>query len=386
MGRISKTLNQTLPPWVLQRLNRALQPMGVAVPSVRPDRQSTILDNCYKAEVVRIHHETPRAITIEFELLEGYRLNFKAGQFVTLTLPMGATFFQRCYSFSSATHENNYTITVQRIFQGRVSSYLKSSLGVGDQFYIDDPAGDFVLPAVHPENQRYVFIAAGAGIVPVYSLIKELLGKNPDAEIQLLYAIRSREQAIFARQLARLEAEHVGLTVLFQYTRKEGDGHDPFRRLDGEKILSRVSDSASALFYLCGPYGLVKKCSEAFARAGIPASRIKIENFNSAPDSLLSQQLRPRALTFLPSRLLRKMVQVRQRKVDTILESAHRAGVASPQKCTVGNCQTCKVKVKSGSVLMDEPNSLSIEDARQGYILSCVSYPCDSVVVKLSGN
>ncbi len=344
------------------------------------------MDSCYKAEVTHIQHETSRAITIEFELLEGYRLNFKSGQYVTLSLPVGATFFQRCYSFSSASHENRYAITVQRIFHGRVSSYLKSSLSVGDQFYIDDPAGDFVLPAVHPENQRYVMIAAGAGIVPIYSLIKDLLGKNPNVEIQLVYAVRVREQAIFARHLERLQDEHVGFSVRFQYTRREGDGHDPFRRLDGDKILSRLSDPTSARFYICGPYGLVRKCSEAFTNAGIPKSRIKIENFNSAPDSLLSQQLKPRALTFLPSKLLGKMVQFRQRKVDTILESAHQAGVAIPQKCTVGNCQTCKVKVKSGSVLMDEPNSLTIEDARQGYVLSCVSYPCDSVVVKLPGN
>jgi hypothetical protein len=36
-------------------------------------------------------------------------------------------------------------------------------------------------------------------------------------------------------------------------------------------------------------------------------------------------------------------------------------------------------------VLMDEPNGLSIEDARSGYVLACLAYPCEAVVVRLPG-
>ena len=32
---------------------------------------------------------------------------------------------------------------------------------------------------------------------------------------------------------------------------------------------------------------------------------------------------------------------------------------------------------------MDEPNSLSIDDAKNGYVLGCIAYPTESVVVKL---
>lgn len=380
MNRISKTLNQTLPARLFQRVSRSLPMMRKAT---APRSTSTVLENAYEAVVTNIRRETSRAVTIEFELLEGYRLNYKAGQCITVSLPVGATLFQRCYSFSSAPHENRYAITVQRIFHGRVSTFFNSGLDEGDHFYIDDPMGDFVLPPTHPENQRYVLIAAGGGIVPVFSLIKDLLGKNPMADIQLIYASRNQEQAIFYRQLQRLEKEHPGFSVRFQFTRRDGDGHDPFRRLDGEKILSRIADPASAWFYICGPYGLVSKCTEAFHAAGIPESKIAIETFNSPPATLLSDALKPRSITFLPATVLGNTVRVRQREVETILETARRNGVAIPQKCTVGNCQTCKVKIRSGMVIMDEPNSLTIEDAKSGYVLGCMSYPCESVIVKL---
>lgn len=369
---------------MLERLNRTLQPVGLSV-TARLNRKPLILEDSYQAVVTGIFQETSRAVTVEFELLEGYRLNFRSGQYVTVSLPAGSTFFQRNFAFSSASHENRYTLTVQSIFRGRVSDYFRRSLSVGDTLYVEDPAGDFVLPADHPEKQRYVMIAGGSGIVPIFSLVKDLLGRDASADIQLVYAARNREQAVFARQLERLAADHPGLSVHFQYTRRLGGGHDPARRLDGEKILSRLSDPASALFYLCAPYGLVKKCSEAFSQAGIPSSRILIENYHSVPDSLLSQHLKPRAITFLSGPMALKPNHFRQREVSTLLDSAHQAGMAIPQQCTVGNCHTCKVKVQSGTVLMDEPNTLSVEEARQGYVLSCVSYPCDPLVVKLPG-
>lgn len=384
MNRISKNLGQTLPVRLFQRVTRAI-PM-VRKATTAPRRTSTVLENAYEAVVTDIKRETSRAVTVEFELLEGYRLSYKAGQCVTVSLPVGPTLFQRCYSFSSAPHERRYAITVQRIFHGRVSTYFNNSLSVGDRFYIDDPMGEFVPPVTHPEDQRYVMVAAGAGIVPVFSLIKDLLGKNPMADIQLIYASRNQEQAIFYRQLQRLEKEHPGFSLRFQFTRREGDGHDPYRRLNGEKILSRVADPTSALFYICGPYGLVSKCTEAFHHAGISESRINIETFGSPPATLISDELKPRSITFLPPTVLGNTIRVRQRQVETVLETARRNGVSIPQKCTVGNCQTCKVKIKSGMVIMDEPNSLSLEDAKNGYVLGCMSYPCESLIIKLPGS
>lgn len=381
MNRISKTLNRTFPARIFQRVARAL-PLARKTSSV-PRSTSTLLENAYEAVVTGVRRETSRSITVEFELLEGYRLNYKAGQCVTVSLPVGPTLFQRCYSFSSAPHESRYTITVQRIFHGRVSSYFNNSLSVGEHFYIDDPMGDFVLPVTHPEDQRYVMVAAGAGIVPLYSLIKDLLGKNPMADIQLIYASRNQEQAIFYRQLQRLEKAHPGFSLLFQFTRREGDGHDPYRRLNGEKILSRLADPASAIFYICGPYGLVSKCTEAFHNAGIPDSKIHIETFGSPPATLISDELKPRSITFLPPTVLGNTIRVRQKQVETVLDTARRNGVSIPQQCTVGNCQTCKIKIKSGMVIMDEPNSLSLEDAKNGYVLGCMSYPCESLIVKL---
>lgn len=382
MSTLSQTFKKTVPARVLRRIAKTI--------NLRPSRRgeikqsSSMLDSLYEVAVTKIRHETSRAVTIEFELLDGYRLNYKAGQFVTVFFPIGATLFQRCYSFSSAPHENRYALTVQKVFKGRISRYVQHDLKVGDRLYIDEPEGDFVLPETHPEDQRYVMIAAGAGVVPIYSLVKDVLGKNSSADIQMVYASRNREQTIFHRELGRLEHAHEGFSLWTQFTRNDEDGHDPYKRLDGAKILTRLADPSSANMYICGPYGLVRKCTEGFRDVGISKSKIKIETFKSPPESALSKALKPRSLTFLPASALAKPIRARQQQVEPLLDSASAAKALIPHSCTVGSCQTCKVKIKSGVVLMEEPNSLSLDNARNGFVLSCTAYPCEQVVVKLT--
>ena len=384
MNRISKTLYQTLPPWMRHQVTRVLQPLGADTVSATATL-SSLLEDSYPARVVQLQQETPRAVSLTFELLEGYRLNYRSGQFVTVSVAVGGVLFQRCYSFSSAPDENRYTITVKRSFQGRLSRYLTESLKVGDQIYVSAPDGEFVLTGSRPAEQRYVMVAGGSGIVPVFSLIKDLLGKNPDADIQLVYSSRTTDTCIFRKELERLEKLHPGFSLRFQFTRKDGDMHDASRRLDGQKILSRLADPASAVFYLCAPNGLVKKCIEAFREAGIPETRIRLELFNRPPATSVQTELKPRLVTFLSAGLLGKARHVRQRQVETVLDTARNAGLDIPQKCTVGNCKTCKLRIRSGSVIMDEPNVLSVDEAKEGYILSCVSYPCENLVVQLPG-
>lgn len=372
-----------MPNRLIRRIGRKLGPGAAAGKNKRGTMESdSLLDQLYEAKVTKIRHETSRAVSVEFELLDGYRLKYKAGQFVNVSFPLGAALFQRCYSFSSAPEENRYTITIQKVFKGRISSYAKSELKVGDKLYIDEPDGAFVTPDSQPESQRYIMIAAGAGVVPIFSLVKDLLGKNSDADIQMVYVSRDKEQALFLRELERLKREHSGFTLRVHYTRSQILGQDQYGRLDSEALISELADPANANMYLCGPYGLIRKCAEGFERLGLPKSKIKIETFSSTPASSVVKHLKPHSITFLPSGLLGKPVRTRQQQVEPILDSARDVGVNYPQDCSIGNCQACKVKIHSGILLMEEPNGLTISDAKNGYVLGCAAYPCTPVVAR----
>jgi ring-1,2-phenylacetyl-CoA epoxidase subunit PaaE len=66
---------------------------------------------------------------------------------------------------------------------------------------------------------------------------------------------------------------------------------------------------------------------------------------------------------------------------ETILEAGIDAGIDPPFACQEGICTTCKAKLKSGKVKMDEDEGLTDDEIDEGYILTCQSHPTTPGVV-----
>ena len=60
---------------------------------------------------------------------------------------------------------------------------------------------------------------------------------------------------------------------------------------------------------------------------------------------------------------------------QTILEAAMQAGIDPPYSCRSGICTTCRAKLISGKVRMDEREGLSDSEIEEGFILTCQSHP-----------
>lgn len=343
----------------------------------------SIKSAAYPARVRKITSLNSRSVQIELQLEDGYRLHYRAGQSVCLTVQIGNTLFRRYYAISSSPEENRLTLAIKKIVQGRVSTFVNRDLHVGDRVYLEEPFGDFVLPVDNPFDRRYVMVAAGSGIVPVYSMIKDLLGKSAMSRITLVYCNRSPDEVMYRRELEGLAKRHSGLKIHWHYSRRDGYSQHMPNRLTGEKILSLIADAADAIYYVCAPAGLTKSFMDALAAVGVAEDAVKMELFSAPAHVTERSELKPRMVVFEAAGLLGGRITVEQKEIGTILDAAREAGVRIPQDCTMGNCKTCKLRVSKGVVVMDEPNALSLEEAEDGGVLACVAYPCENVVVQL---
>lgn len=332
------------------------------------------------ATVVAITRLTPDAVTLR---LRTGPITFRAGQFVTLSVPVLGRVHRRNYSISCAPPDGEGTeidLTVKRVPGGVVSTYLFAHAKVGDRFGVTGPHGSFVRPPEH--DAPLVLIGAGSGVTPLYSILRSELGRTRD--IALLYGNRSAEATIFRAELAALARAHASLRVLHAHEEPSPGDTEVFTgRMDAE-LIARMLDAVpfaaaeNALFFLCGPEPVRAAARRVCAERGIPAARILEERYTQSDTPSASDTAQP--VTF---RIGGRTVALTLHPSETLLAGATRAGIAAPFSCAMGGCGDCRMRLVSGEVTMEEPNCLLPTERARGEILGCVARPREACVVEV---
>jgi len=338
--------------------------------------------------VVGILPEAKDTATILLTREDGARLDYLAGQFLTFLLSVNGREQRRSYSLSSTPGVDPVAaITVKRVTNGAVSRYLLDHLRAGDVLSSLPPSGRFTL---EPSSQ-YIFIAAGSGMVPVFSLLKKALAQGTSKSRVLLISQHHDEQSIlFRRQLEALVAEHAGRLRWVNILSTPGMVYDPvhshFGRLNNfllEDLLEELlgtggggettDRSADHLFYCCGPPAFMRMVQFTLRLMGAADSRIRKENFTVefvAPAPLLSDTT-PKRITIHAGGA---DYQYEVAWPETILQAGLKHHVPMPYSCRGGRCSTCVAKCLKGKVKMSINEVLTDKDLREGLVLTCVGY------------
>ena len=171
----------------------------------------------HMAKVVAIKPETARAKTFRLALPEP--MPHRAGQHcvVRLTAPDGYT-ASRSYSIASAPDDSaEFELTVERLDDGEVSTFLHDDVEVGDELEVRGPIGGwFVWNADSPA----LLVGGGSGIVPLMAMLRHARRLGRSELVQLVVSVRTPDDLYYADEVAGPET-----TIL--YTRDDATGLRP---------------------------------------------------------------------------------------------------------------------------------------------------------------
>lgn len=231
------------------------------------------------AEVRDIVIETPRVRSLLLHLDDWP--GHLPGQHVDIRLTAEDGYqAQRSYSIASSPENELLTLTVERVPDGEVSSYLVDELRRGDQFQIRGPIGGYFVWTAAMRGRLYV-IGGGSGIVPLMAILRHRERQRAFVPTVLLYSSRGLEDVIYRDELDAMAKRKLHLQVVQTLTRKQPDGWLGKRGKIDRKLLTETpfSPSTRPNIFVCGPTSFVEHVSSLLVELGYDENTIKTERF-----------------------------------------------------------------------------------------------------------
>lgn len=220
-----------------------------------------------------------RFLCVKFELVLPDRITFFAGQYGSIKINENGE--RRSYSFLSTPDNNHgFQILAEIVENGKGSNFLRD-IKIGEVVDVLAPLGRFV---VKPSGNKLLFVATGSGIVPIMSMINDLLiTRREKKSMRLHWGMKSEQDLFFIDNLERLAEAHPNFVYDIVLSRGSEEwelcrGHvqDCLRR-----DFASMSDELKGWDgYLCGHPDKVLAISETLKELGMQADNIVHEKFS----------------------------------------------------------------------------------------------------------
>ncbi|MEC5179300.1 1,2-phenylacetyl-CoA epoxidase subunit PaaE [Arthrobacter sp. CG_A4] len=373
--------------------------------------------------VDEVRRLTDDAIEVTFGVPNGLtgQFDYLPGQYVALrtTLPDEngePKEIRRSYSIcaeprSFADGSSEIRVAIKKDLGGLFSTWANAGLKAGDVMDVMSPMGAFVSKhgrdgkdqnlmnsMNHPQEMAgelagepgsFVAIAAGSGITPVIAIARTLLAAHPETRFDLVYANKAAMDVMFLEELADLKDKYPARLALHHVlSREQRIAPLLSGRIDAEKLQALLGTAIHAddidEWFLCGPFELVQLCRDTLAARGVKPEHVRFELFTSGkPDRPEGNSGRPvivdesqatYKITFKLDGLQGEVASPTHAR-ESILNAALRVRPDVPFACAGGVCGTCRAKVVTGAVTMDENYALEQDELDKGYVLTCQSHP-----------
>ena len=340
--------------------------------------------------VREVRRETKDCVSVAFdvpaEIAELY--SFTAGQYLTLRETIGGEDIRRSYSICSAPGEGELRVAIKAVPYGKFSTWANESLTAGHTMQVMMPMGNFAAKPQHDAKKRYLLVAAGSGITPVFSIAKSILRDEPGSEVTLIYGNRYFQTIIFRDVLEDLKDSYLGRFRVFHVLSAEPNDVDLYSgRIDRAKLdgfaKGFIQPDAIDEVFVCGPEPLIRTVTEFSIENGIDKDNVHFELFASAaapttaPPPVQKQEAAETGSKCAVTVVFDGQENNFFMPLDgtSILDAAQNSGMDIPFSCKGGMCCTCRAHVSEGAANMKVNYALEPGEVEMGYVLTCQAVP-----------
>ncbi|MEQ8350953.1 MAG: adenylate/guanylate cyclase domain-containing protein [Leptospiraceae bacterium] len=204
---------------------------------------------------------------------------FKAGQSIEVRFPRDSRTESRTFSIASAEQDP----FVEMVTRDTGSDFKKRMLEMkpGDQVIATSAGGLLTLP----ENLEasLVFLAAGIGITPLYSIIRTLLANRENGAqvpgMLLISSNKNYDSFLFHKELLQLSQTQGFFYVPTVTGDLPGDWNEEVGRITPEMIRRHLVDAQKAQYFIAGPPVAVTDLRDTLTSMGIVTGNIFTEEF-----------------------------------------------------------------------------------------------------------
>lgn len=308
---------------------------------------------------------------------------FAAGMHLPVAVEVNGSWCYRTYTISSTPEEfrntGTVTLTVRKLPDGKVSGWLFDHVAEGDWLQVNHAAGEFTL-AGSDSDAPLLMLAAGIGITPLYSMLRDQAQKRPNRDVVMFYYVRGQSEAPFLGELQKLSHRMPGFTLVPVFTGgpsvEIASNDADSGRISHHQLQSLCPDLGQREILMCGPAGFMSAAREILLAGGIGSRQLHSESFGIRGDSVVVSS-GPAEIIF--SRSGKRHAS--EGTTGSLLDLAEQAGLKPKHGCRAGVCHQCKTTKFSGKVT--DVRSGAVSGADREEIQLCVSVPSGTVELDL---
>lgn len=287
--------------------------------------------------------------------------NFRAGQYIVITVRINGEEVTRPYSISSspndALNKGFYAITVKRKkMQTFTSAFILRSWKIGTEIVSSAPQGDFYYDSIR-DPKNIVAVAGGSGITPFLSMAKAIVEGTEHFNLTILFGNRKKEHVFCYEELNRLAKNSKGQIKVVNVLSEE-KARCFEHGLICLNLVSKhveISKKAPTSFFLCGPKLMYKYVLRELQPLNLSPKHIRMEASNEIGSPSNYENYINKGHQQVYKLVVNQFGEKKEIKIninDTILVALQKAKISIPSNCLSGQCSWCRIRLLNGVVFV----------------------------------